>query len=114
MRNLQVISGSGRWLCFFQTDTEEKAKKILRKFEERLEGSIKLLGISIYWKDKSLLEVRFLQDFYIEDKSYAVFKVLQYSQSISNERYVIGPDCVAEDKWSFEIIIEIFTFKATK
>ncbi|MGO4543000.1 hypothetical protein [Paenibacillus sp. 2TAB19] len=89
------------WHAFFKVNTEEKARKLLSRFEEITETNATLTSCERYWKDSTLFDVGFSTSINEEDISHTVFLTLVIAQKLAYEWQITGPSNSESGIWEF-------------
>jgi hypothetical protein len=89
------------WHTFFKVNTEEKARRLLSKFEIICEMDATLSSCERYWKDSAFFDVRFSTSLNKEDISHAVFSTLVIAHKLAYEWQVKGPSNSESGVWEF-------------
>lgn len=89
------------WHAFFKVNTEEKARRLLSRFEEVCETNAALLSCERYWKDSALYDVGFSTSLNKDDISHAVFSTLVIAHKLAYEWQVTGPSNSESGIWEF-------------
>jgi len=89
------------WHAFFKVNTEEKARRLLSRFEEVCETKATLLSCERYWKDSALYDVVFSTSLNKDDISYAVFSTLLIAHKLAYEWQITGPSDSESGMWEF-------------
>lgn len=96
MKRAQQLGGfkctnSIHWHAFFKVNTDEKARRVLSRFEEVCGTNATLTSCERYWKDSALYDVGFSTSLNKEDISHAVFSTLVIAHKMAYEWQVTGP-----------------------
>lgn len=89
------------WHAFFKVNTEEKARRLLSRFEEVCETNATLTSCERYWKDSALFDVAFSTSLNMEDISHAVFSTLVIAHKLAYEWQIAGPSNSESEIWEF-------------
>lgn len=93
------------WHVFLKVKNEFKAMRLLKQLEDNIEQKLINIKIEPSWKDKSLIDARFVTQYDKEmDIESAVFDVLLRTNEVSCNWLISKPrnNSTEEIVWSFE------------
>ena len=95
-----------QWRLFVHAKNKTKARRVVKRFKDRIGDNITVLEIEPYWKDKTHFRVEAETDIGEVNLPQALLKTLLLCNKVAHGWNVRGPHLYDNDLWDFETSVD--------
>lgn len=91
-----------RWRLFVHTKNKTKARKVIKRFKDRLNENLTVIEIEQYWKQKTHYKVEAETDIGDIDLAQALLATMRLCQKVAHGWHISGPQEYQNGAWDFQ------------